>query len=72
MVEDKRARGEITNVAKEKSRLEVRRAKALEDGDAEAAETCVASLLENYVMLKQDLSCKPLTMADRLSLRQPY
>lgn len=38
MVEDKRARGEITNVAKEKSRLEVRRAKALEDGDAKAAE----------------------------------
>lgn len=38
MVEEKRARGEITNVAKEKSRLEVRRAKALEDGDVEAAD----------------------------------
>ena len=38
MVEEKRARGEITNVAKEKSRLEVRRSKALEDGEVQAAE----------------------------------
>ena len=38
MVEKKRAKGEITNFAKEKSRLEVRRAKALEDGKAVEAE----------------------------------
>lgn len=38
MVEEKRARGEVTNIAKEKSRLEVRRAKALEDGDISTAE----------------------------------
>ena len=38
MVEEKRARCEVTNIAKEKSRLVVRRAKAIEDGDAEAAE----------------------------------
>lgn len=38
MVEEKRARGEVGNIAKEKSRLEVRRAKALEDGDTETAD----------------------------------
>jgi len=39
MVEDKRARGEVGNMAKEKSRLVVKRAKALEDKDFELAET---------------------------------
>lgn len=38
MVEEKRARGEVRNLAKEKSRLVVRRAKALEDGNTEDAE----------------------------------
>ena len=38
MVEDKRAAGNVRNLAKEKSRLVVRRAKALEDNDREEAE----------------------------------
>ena len=42
MVEGKRARGEVRNLAKEKSRLVVRRSKALEDGDAEEAERCLS------------------------------
>ena len=38
MVEDKRAAGNVRNLAKEKSRLVVRRAKALEDNDTEEVE----------------------------------
>ena len=38
MVEDKRAAGNVRNLAKEKSRLVVRRAKALEDNDGEEVE----------------------------------
>lgn len=41
MVEEKRARGDVRNFAKEKSRLVVRKAKALEDGDTQEAERYV-------------------------------
>ena len=38
MVEEKRARGEVVNFARERSRLAARKEKAIEDGDHDAAE----------------------------------
>lgn len=38
MVESRRSKGQVSNFAKEKSRLELQRAKALEDDNTEEAD----------------------------------